>query len=104
MKIAFISNMYPTKEFPVFGVFVRNLESLLEKRGVEIISKSYIKGRSSSFNKFFTYVLFYLSIVKSFFTRNIDFYYVHFPLQSSLVLNFLLLFFNKKIVFNINGT
>ncbi len=96
--------MYPTNEFPVFGVFVKNLEILLEKRGVEIISKSYIKGRRSSIKKFLAYVKFYISIIKSFFTRNIDFYYIHFPLQSSLIINFLLLFFNKKIILNIHGS
>jgi L-malate glycosyltransferase len=32
MKILLISNMYPSKESPFFGIFVRNFKKQLEKK------------------------------------------------------------------------
>lgn len=36
MKILVLSNMYPTKEHPTYGIFVRNQAELLKKNGIEV--------------------------------------------------------------------
>ena len=45
MKIFLISNMYPSKKDPLFGVFVKNFKNLLENQGVSFVCKSLIKGK-----------------------------------------------------------
>ena len=104
MKIALISNMYPTKEFPVYGVFVKNTELLLNKFGIETIQKAVIKGRKNGIKKIFSYLLLFFKIVGIFLNSKTEIVYIHFPLQTSIIINFLRLFSNKKIVLNIHGS
>lgn len=47
MKILLISNMYPSKEHPVFGIFVKNFESGIVENG-GVVYRSVIEGRSKN--------------------------------------------------------
>lgn len=36
MKILLISNMYPSEQFPSYGVFVQNTEKILVQHGIQV--------------------------------------------------------------------
>ena len=36
MKILLISNMYPSEQFPSYGVFVQNTEKILVQYGIQV--------------------------------------------------------------------
>ncbi|MGB1019131.1 MAG: glycosyltransferase family 4 protein [Chitinophagales bacterium] len=104
MKIALVSNMYPSKQDPVFGIFVKNTESLLAENGIQTISKAVIKGRKKSLGKILSYLKFYFDIFLVFLNPKVKLIYVHFPLQSSLILLVLKKLSNKKVILNIHGS
>ena len=106
MKIFLISNMYPSKKDPLFGVFVKNFKNLLENQGVSFVCKSLIKGkRKGAFEKISTYLVYYLSVIKNYVFKKYDLIYVHYLSHNSPIL-FLILFFGKKkaLVINVHGS
>lgn len=84
-KILLISNMYPSKKYPHYGVFIKNIENELKKNGF-IIDKCVLKKVDSNILKLFNYLLFYLKIVgKGLFTNYNCIYghyitHIYFPL------------------------
>lgn len=104
MKIALISNMYPSVKDPVFGIFVKNIEELLLKNNIKIIQKAVRQNSSNVFSKLASYFVLYINILKIFFNEKIQLVYIHFPLQTSPIILFGLKFRNKKIVLNIHGS
>lgn len=88
-KFFLISNMYPTKKYPGYGSFVKNVCIGLMQYGVFMKYKSVIYGRANGrLYKLFKYLNFYISIFLNFF-RNYDFIYIHFPNQAVPFLNIL---------------
>lgn len=82
MKLLVVSNMYPSKEFPSYGVFVKNFCTQLETLGIDYRLAVMKKG-NSRLQKLFGYVGFYL---KSFFCSLLGSYdavYVHYASHSS---------------------
>lgn len=82
MKLLVISNMYPSKEFPSYGVFVKNFCTQLETLHIDYTLAVMKKG-SSKLQKLFGYMGFYL---KSFFFSlfgRYDAVYVHYASHSS---------------------
>ena len=55
MKILHITTNYPTKEFPIFGIFVKEQIDSLEKLGIEN-EVFYCDGQNKGFRKYITYV------------------------------------------------
>lgn len=96
--------MYPSNEFPVFGVFVKNTETLLAKNNVRTIHKSIIKGRSKGFFKIIGYFKLFFNILVKFYSKKTNLIYVHFPLQTGIIIYILRSFSNKKLVLNIHGS
>lgn len=103
-NILLVSNMYPTKKHPVFGVFVKNTEILLNSLNLITKKKSVIYGRNSGLKKIISYAKLYLKTFFYSFDKSIDIVLAHFPLQVSPVLLFLSYVINKKIVLNIHGS
>ncbi len=103
IKILLISNMYPTKEQPVFGVFVKNFEDgVLENGG--IIYKSVISGKGKTkLQKIFKYLGFFFSVYKNLLLKDFDLVYVHYSTHSVLPLVPVYKFITKPIIINAHG-
>lgn len=100
-----ISNMYPSKKDPLFGVFVKNFKDLLENNKVQFSAISVIKGkRSNSLEKLFSYARYYFSILYNYFFKKFDVVYVHYLSHNSPILTLLLFKKTKPIVVNVHGT
>lgn len=82
MKLLVVSNMYPSKEFPSYGVFIKNFVSQLEELNIDYRLAVMHKARGK-LQKLGGYVGFYL---KSFFCSlfgRYDAVYVHYASHSS---------------------
>ncbi|QDF29512.1 glycosyltransferase family 4 protein [Halarcobacter anaerophilus] len=105
MKILLISNMYPSKTYPSYGVFIKNTKELLEKQNVEFVAQSSIYGRTENkFKKIINYIRLYLSFFCNVIFKKFDVAYIHFFGFYSVPMIYLLRLLNKKIVVNIHGT
>lgn len=103
MDFYLISNMYPTKDSPGYGSFVKNVCKGLENNGIKLKYKSVIKGRNkSAISKVIKYIIFYISIILKFF-RKYDFLYIHFPNQAIPLLRILCKLKKQKIIVNYHG-
>ena len=70
MKMLLISNMYPSKDDPIFGSFIENIEDGLVSNGVQV-DKIVISGRGKNiFEKIVKYIRFYYKL----FTVNLSMY------------------------------
>lgn len=101
-KILLISNMYPSKEYPHYGIFVKNSAEILRKEGyfVDVIA---LKKRNSHIRKVFGYFIFYLKIIfKGLFN---DYYaiYSHYASHTATPLLILNFFKKNNIVMNVHG-
>lgn len=95
--------MYPTKESPGYGSFVKNVCEGLSKHGLSVSRMSVIRGRNrGKINKLIKYIRFYISILLNFF-KNYDFIYIHFPNQAIPLLKILYKFKKPRIIVNYHG-
>lgn len=95
--------MYPTKESPGYGVFVKNVSDALGKYGIKEHDKALIRGKSKSkLNKFIKYTYFYFQIFLKFW-KKYDFIYIHFPNQALPILYPLLRLRKRKLIINLHG-
>ncbi len=99
-----ISNMYPSKENPRFGIFVYHFIRQLENLGLKIPFKSLIYGRKhrTVLNKLIDYLKFYPHIIWTqwFKSKHFDSIYIHFPLQTAFILRST----KKNIYLNFHGS
>ena len=106
MKVLVISNMYPSKQDPTFGVFVRNFYVFLCNKDSRIdTSLIAIKGQpKTSINKLLKYIVFYIKI--TFYTLFFDFdlIYVHTVTYPVPPLRFVSIFKKLPLAFNIHGS
>ncbi|TCN24163.1 glycosyltransferase family 4 protein [Mesobacillus foraminis] len=104
MRILLISNMYPDKEHPGFGVFVKHTENILNNEGF-IIDKVVRYKKNNIFSKLFDYLIFYLKIFFKGLFKRYDVFYIHFAAHPSIPVLFVK-FFNKKVkvITNVHGT
>ena len=58
-KVLLVSNMYPSKKYPHYGVFVKNCEHILQNGGYSVDRVSMSK-QDHLILKVLWYVLFYL--------------------------------------------
>lgn len=78
MKILLVSNMYPSKKYSHYGVFVENTEKVLRKLPGVKISKAVLNKQDSKLGKLFGYLFFYLKILTMGIFGNYDVIYGHF--------------------------
>lgn len=105
-RIFLISNMYPNREYPFYGVFVKNTEEVLRQRGYVTTLKAVItKSKGSALNKIKLYLKFYIDILKGIFkAEEYDIIYVHFISHSAIPVLLLKLVVNKPLVLNTHGS
>ena len=103
MKILLISNMYPSSANASYGVFVRNFEEDMLKRGVTF-RKAIIKGKGkNTFDKLKKYFRFFLDIYTLVYKKDINLIYVHYISHSLLPLFPIAPFLKKPLVINAHG-
>ncbi|MAG65353.1 MAG: GlcNAc transferase [Pseudomonadales bacterium] len=103
MRLLTISNMYPTPQWPGYGVFVKNFVTSLEEEGHEV-DLSAIHGKSSSrLGKIKKYVKMTLSIYSNLATKKYDLIYVHFGSHSLLPFLPIYIFLKTPMVVNFHG-
>lgn len=81
-----VSNMYPSKKYPHYGVFVENTEKVLRTLPNVKISKAVLQKQDSKLGKLFGYLLFYFNILTKGIFGNYDVIYGHFISHISLPL------------------
>lgn len=102
-KIYVISNMFPSKEHVRYGVFVRNLSSILSESEFDVKNITLTK-KTSIINKIIGYFLIYFkSFLLLFTAKKKDIIYIHYPLYFSPIISLYTLF-NKKVVLNFHGS
>jgi len=107
MKLFLISNMYPSFNGDLFGVFVKNMKQELQDQGTKFSISVVIKGKSNTFlEKLKSYALHYLRILYFYFIKSsrYDIIYVHFITHHIPVLLLLLPFKKKPWVINNHGS
>lgn len=107
MRIFLISNMYPSKEFPDFGIFVKNFETKLKEKDVKFPYISVIRQRDKvGIQKLTVYIEHYFSIFKNYLKNDYDIIYIHFLSHNAPIFLVLLSFLKKKspIVINFHGS
>lgn len=83
MKLLIVSNMYPSKKHPSYGIFVKNFCNQLPKINVKYETVVMHKG-SSKVDKTIKYVWFYTSSFLKCLFKHYDIVYVHYASHSSL--------------------
>lgn len=101
--ILLVSNMYPSKNYPHYGIFVKHTYELLVKHNLNI-DLVVIKKTNHKFLKLYQYIKFYLVSFWKSVWNNYDYIYVHFISHSSLgiILPFICSK-NTKLVLNVHG-
>jgi glycosyltransferase involved in cell wall biosynthesis len=95
--------MYPSKEYPFYGIFVKNFEKQLKNENIEFI-KAVIKGRGKSkLDKLKKYINFFIYVYKTINENDYDLIYVHYAEHSLIPLVFLKYFIKKPLIINAHG-
>lgn len=104
MKILLVSNMYPSKEFPSYGVFVKNTETILANEGFQI-DRAVLHKKTSKLQKVVGYASHYANVVRKGMTGKYDAIYVHYAAHNALPLLMLKkLKPSVQIVTNVHGS
>ena len=97
-----LSNMYPSKEDPVYGVFVEKFCQQMSSEGI-YVDVVAIKGRSNGvLSKLFKYMNYFFTSLVKLFSSKYDVVYVHYIGHTLIPL----LFFypkNKSVILNAHG-
>jgi glycosyltransferase involved in cell wall biosynthesis len=102
-RILLISNMYPTSEYPAYGIFVKKFIKHLSP--YFNFRKVVIRGRKrTKLQKVHAYLLFAQSIVKLVFLEKYDYLYVHYVGNTGAILYPLHPFLKGKLVLNFHGS
>lgn len=104
MKLLLVSNMYPSDQFPSYGVFVKNTELILTNQGYTL-EKVVLTKQTSKFQKLVGYATHYAKIVGKLLTNHYDAVYVHYAAHNSFPLLLVkALKPSVRIVTNVHGS
>ena len=104
MRIFLISNMYPSKTYPFYGIFVQNFENQLTDKDINS-TKVVIEGRGiSKIDKIKKYIKFFTNTYKALKKNNYDLIYVHYVGHSLLPLLLFKHLISKPLVVNAHGS
>jgi L-malate glycosyltransferase len=104
MKFFLISNMYPSRTNPSFGIFVKRITDGLKTNGATIVASALIKGRPNSILHYilaYSYFIFE-GIIGSF--KKFDVIFCHYALHSAPVALMASFISRKPLIVNIHGT
>ena len=100
-RILLVSNMYPSKKYPHYGIFVKHTGDILAKAGYDVDVVS-LEKKDTKIQKLFAYSNFYLKIlIKS--LKSYDVIYAHYASHVALPLIISNLVKKNKIVLNVHG-
>ena len=101
-RILVVSNMYPTKKNPSYGIFVKNVTDRLSINNR--VDKAVMGKHNNPITKLMAYIKLYVSTVFKMTVNNYDYIYVHFISHSSRGVIFGSHFVkDTKIIFNAHG-
>ena len=104
MKFLIISNMYPGKESPYFGIFVKNFKNQLEQKGISC-TLAVVEGRGvNRIKKIQKYFKFFLDAISAVKKNDYDVIYVHYISHSLIPLLFVKSFIKKPLILNAHGS
>lgn len=104
MKIFLVSNMYPSAEYPNYGVFVKNTEEILKEEGWKV-EKAVLHKSNSQLKKLASYFSYYLKIMMKGIFSSYDVTYVHYASHNALPLIVLKKIRKKTRIFtNVHGS
>ncbi len=101
-KILVISNMYPSKEYPHYGIFVKHTAKILHDAGNEI-DISYMKKKDGKILKICSYIMFYLNTIWKILFGKYDVLYPHYASHTALPILIATKFKHIPIVVNVHG-
>lgn len=101
-KILVVTNMYPTKKWPHYGVFVENTVKLLTKEGFNVRVVSM--GKSvSKLRKLINYVSFYSRVIINILFSRHDVVYTHYASHTAWPILIATRLRKVKLVVNVHG-
>ncbi|MBA3926328.1 glycosyltransferase family 4 protein [Listeria rustica] len=104
MKILVISNMFPSKEYPSYGIFVKNHVKLLEEAS-DTIEMITMQKELSKIKKLWLYIQFYLRIFFTLLFKKYDLVYLHYASHSAIpILGAKFLKRKLNLVVNLHGS
>ncbi|WP_430535401.1 glycosyltransferase family 4 protein [Listeria rocourtiae] len=104
MKILVISNMFPSEEYPSYGIFVKNHVCLMEEAADEIETVT-MKKEVNKMKKMWHYLLFYCRIFWTLLFKKYDIVYLHYASHSAFpILCAKLLNRHINLVVNVHGS
>lgn len=103
MNILIVSNMFPTKQNPSYGIFVKKFCDELEQLGVSY-DKSVMTRKKGKIGKMLNYVHFYLMTVIRLLLFKYDVVYVHYASHSSAPVLFVNRFRKLHVFTNVHGS
>lgn len=102
-KILLISNMYPTRKYPAYGIFVRQFVQKMSD--YFRFEKVVIRGRQESrLRKLGAYVRFAADIARHMRKDTYDYLYIHYIGNTGTIVYFLLPFLKGRLVLNFHGS
>ena len=102
-KILVVSNMYPDKKFPSYGVFVKRFCDELEECNY-VYDKSVVYNKSNKLLKIIEYFAFFIKTFFKYFKKENEIIYIHYASHSSIPILFASIFRKKKIYTNVHGS
>lgn len=102
-KILIVSNMYPSRRYPSYGVFVKNFCDQLKSLGYDF-DLSVITKTSNRAVKILKYLGFYASTFFRCLSGKYDLVYVHYPSFSAAPVNLARKIRKFKLITNVHGT
>lgn len=96
--------MYPSKEHPYFGTFVKQTEEILRDNDLNVSVVKMTKT-SSKLYRISQYIKYYLEISYNIIFKENDFIYIHYATHTAPIINLFNLFFNlPKTIVNVHGS
>ncbi len=103
MRILIVSNMYPSKKCPYYGIFVKKFVDQLSYIDINY-SLSVMKCAKNRILKFFGYAFFYLKTLLKIIFCHYDLIYIHYASHSSLPVLWANRIKKLKIFTNVHGS
>lgn len=102
-KVLIVSNMYPSKKYPHYGVFVKNMADAITESNINIEKIVCYKYDTFS-KKILSYFLFYIKIVTKLLINKYEFIYVHYAAHCAPPILFAKKIKRRiKVVTNVHG-
>lgn len=103
MKILMLSNMYPNEEFPSYGVFVKNFETIIKELDYKM-EKVVITKTTNKWIKIMKYIKYNFQAIIKMILNNYDVIYIHYASNTSIPVILVSKFKKIKIYTNVHGT